>query len=151
MLRHQTSRDPEGIHLERWDARMRNWKLCNFRHSGAFSPEVMLSNVTRPLRSCAICVQTSPVELPLKIWERACAIGSALGVLSRTSGSYNLIIFYELALSLVFCPFPAIFSWGMLSIITQPFFRVFSDMFEVLCSTPMMFSTTSAFSLWYFY
>ena len=54
--------------------------------------------------------------------------GSALGVLSRTSGSYNLIIFYELALSLVFCPFPAIlFSWGALSMITQPFFRVFSN------------------------
>jgi hypothetical protein len=82
----------------------------------------------------------------------ACAIGSALGVLSRTSGSYNLIIFYELALSLVICPFPAIlFSWGVPSIITQPFCRLFSDMFEVLCSTPRVFSITSAFSLWYFY
>ena len=71
------------------------------------------------------------------MWERACTIESAIGVLSRTSGSYNLIIFYELALSLVFCPFPALlFSWGAPSIITQPFFRVFSDMFEVLCSTP---------------
>ena len=55
-------------------------------------------------------------------------------MLSRTSGSYSLIIFYELALSLVICPFPAILnSWGVPSIITQPFFRVFSDMFEVLC------------------
>jgi hypothetical protein len=44
--------------------------------------------------------------------------------------SYNLIIFYKLALSLVICPFPAIlFSWRAPSIITQPFFRVFSDMF----------------------
>ena len=49
--------------------------------------------------------------------------GSALVVLSRTSGSYSLIIFYELALSLVICPFPAIlFSWRAPSIITQPFF-----------------------------
>ena len=31
------------------------------------------------------------------------------GVLSMTSGSYSFIIVYELALSLVICPFPAIF------------------------------------------
>jgi hypothetical protein len=31
-----------------------------------------------------------------------------LGVFSTTSASYNLIIFYELALLLVICPFPAI-------------------------------------------
>jgi hypothetical protein len=38
-------------------------------------------------------------------------------VLSRTSVSYNLIIFCELALSLVFCPFPALLcSWGAPSI-----------------------------------
>jgi len=74
------------------------------------------------------------------------------GVLFMTSGSYSFIIVYELALSLVICPFPAIlFSWGAPSIITQPFFRVFSDISEVLCSTPMVFSITSAFSLWYFY
>jgi hypothetical protein len=51
-----------------------------------------------------------------------------------TSEFYSLIIFYELALSLVVCPFPAILnSWGAPSIITQPFFRVFLDMSEVLC------------------
>ena len=72
-------------------------------------------------------------------------------VLSRTAGSYNLIIFYELALSLVICPFPPIlFSWVAPSIITQPFFQVFSDMFEVLCGTPMVYFITSAFLLWYF-
>jgi len=31
-----------------------------------------------------------------------------IGVFSTTSASYNLIIFYELALLLVICPFPAI-------------------------------------------
>jgi hypothetical protein len=59
---------------------------------------------------------------PWKIWERACATGSSLGVLSRTPGSYNHIIFYELALSLVIYPFSVIlFSWVAPSIITQPF------------------------------
>ena len=93
-------------------------------------------------------IKRLPSGFPWKIWERACGTGSVLGVLSRTTGSYNLIIFYELALSLVICPFPAIlFSWGAPSIITHPFFRLFSDMFEVLCSTPRVFSITSVFSL----
>ena len=68
--------------------------------------------------------------------------GSALGVLSRTSGSYNLIIFYELALSLVICPFPTVlFSWGAPSIITfltkVCCFRICS---RLLCSTPSSLS-----------
>ena len=68
--------------------------------------------------------------------------GSALGVLSRTSGPYNLIIFYELALSLVICPFPTVlFSWGAPSIITfltkVCCFRICS---RLLCSTPSSLS-----------
>ena len=71
-------------------------------------------------------IKRHPQSFPWKIWERAYAIESALRVLSRTFGSYNLIIFCELALSLVFCPFPALlFSWGSPSIITQPFFGCF--------------------------
>jgi hypothetical protein len=101
-----------------------------------------------PLRGRVTC---GPVELALenmgaRMCDRTCPC-----VLSRSSGSYNLIIFYDLTLSLVICPFPAIlFSWGAPSIITQPFFQVFSDMFEVLCGTPMVYSITSAISLWYF-
>jgi hypothetical protein len=68
--------------------------------------------------------------------------GSALVVLSRTSGSYNLIIFYKLALSLVICTFPAILcSWGAPSIITfltkVCCFRICS---RLLCSTPSSLS-----------
>ena len=97
-------------------------------------------------------IKRHPQGFPWKIWERECATGSVIGVLSRTSASYNLIICYELALSLVICPFPAILcSWGAPSIITQPFFRLFSAMFEVLYSTPRVFSISSAFPLWYFY
>ena len=71
-------------------------------------------------------IKRHPHSFPWKIWERAYAIESAHGVLSRTFGSYNLIIFYELALSLASCPFPALlFSWGAPSIITQPFFGCF--------------------------
>ena len=103
-------------------------------------------------RSCAISDQTSTIGLTLENMGARMRDRKFPGVLSMTSGSYSFIIVYELALSLVICPFPAIlFSWGAPSIITQPFFRVFSDMSEVLCSTPMVFSITSAFSLWYFY
>jgi len=78
-------------------------------------------------------------------------IGSALGVWSYLfSKSYNLIIFYELALSLVICPFSAIlFSWEAFNNYISYKSLLFSDMFEVLCSTPRV--SASAFSLWYFY
>ena len=51
-----------------------------------------------------------------------------LGVFSTTSASYNLIIFYELALLLVICPFPAIlFSYIIVCIYIYIY---------MLCSTP---------------
>jgi hypothetical protein len=85
--RHQTS--PEGIPLE------------GCVHA---QPEVVQYPIKRHKEG-----------FPRKICERACVIGSALGVLSMTSGSY----YRFLALSLVICPFPTIlFSWGVLSIIT---------------------------------
>ena len=116
------------------------------------STKYMIAHDRHSYRMCVIKRHVTPKWFPWRGGVRACVIGSALGVLSRTSGSYNLIIFYELVLSLVICPFPAIlFLWGAPSIITQPFFRVFSDMFEVLCSTLRVLSMTSAFSLWYFY
>ena len=78
-------------------ARMRNRKLRNICPIVAFSPEITSSNVTR------------------RDSHGSYVIGSALGVISRTSASYNRF----LALSLVICPFPAIlFSWGAPSIIT---------------------------------
>jgi len=60
------------------------WKgVRSFRPSGTFSPLMTSSNVTRNAsRGTGSHV-----------------IGSAIGVISRTSGSYNLIIFYELAQS----------------------------------------------------
>jgi hypothetical protein len=62
------SRDPEGI----------PWKgVRNIRPSRAFLPEMMSSNVTR---------RASPGS-------GSHVTGSALVVLSRTSASYNLIIF----------------------------------------------------------
>ena len=95
-----------------------------------------------------------PAELPLEnmgahMRDRKCPwVWSYL-----FSKSYNLIILYELTLSLVICPFTAIlFSWGAPSIITfltkVCCFRICS---RLLCSTPRVISTTSAFSLWYFY
>jgi hypothetical protein len=85
---------------------------------GTFSPEVTSSNVTWSRRA--------------SFGTESHVIGSALGVLSRTSGSYSLIIFYELALSLIICPFPAIlFTLRAPSIITQPFFKgVFGYVFH---------------------
>ena len=62
--------------------------------------------------------QVSSVGLPLEL-EVTWPEGPLWKVLSRTSASYNLIIFYEIAFSLVICPFPAIlFSLGAPSIIT---------------------------------
>jgi hypothetical protein len=125
--RHQTSRDPEG---DPWKcARMRNRKLRNIRPSGAFSPKVTSSNVTR---------RASPGT-------GSHVIGSALGVLSRTSAS---MIVYELTLSLVICPFPAIlFSWGAPSIIT---FLTQVCCFRICCVVLQAVQGVSAFSLWYF-
>ena len=70
------------------------WKGArNIRPSGVFSPEMTSSNVTH---------RASPGT-------GSHVTGSALVVLSRTSASYNLIIFYELAafqsLSASFPPF----------------------------------------------
>ena len=91
----QRSRDPEWVPWK--GARMRNRKLRNICPIGAFSPEITSSNVTR------------------RDSHGSHVIGSALGVISRTSASYNRF----LAHSLVICPFPAIlFSWGAPSIIT---------------------------------
>ena len=100
--RHQTSPDPLGATLGR--------VVCTHAE-----PEAVQYPIKR-----------FPKGFRWKIWEHACTIASAICVLSRTSGSYNLIIFYELALSLVICPFPAIlFSLGAPSIIAQPFFWCF--------------------------
>ena len=113
----QRSRDPEGASFG-CGTRMRNRKLRNIRHSGAFTPEMTSSK--------------SPEGVPWKgarMWNRklrnirsnvtrstspgSYVIGSALGVFSRASASYYRFI----ALSLVICPFPAIlFSWGAPSI-----------------------------------
>ena len=70
--------------------------------------------------SCAISALVRP-------FDRKLATGSAfprfflssstkcwLGMFSTTSTSYNLIIFYELALLLVICPFPAILFWNII-------------------------------------
>jgi hypothetical protein len=117
---------PQGIP---WKcARMRNRKLRNIRPSGAFSPKVTSSNVTR---------RASPGT-------GSHVIGSALGVLSRTSAS---MIVYELTLSLVICPFPAIlFSWGAPSIIT---FLTKVCCFRICCVVLQAVQGVSAFSLWY--
>jgi hypothetical protein len=118
---------PKGIP---WKcARMRNRKLRNIRPSGAFSPKVTSSNVTR---------RASPGT-------GSHVIGSALGVLSRTSAS---MIVYELTLSLVICPFSAIlFSWGAPSIIT---FLTKVCCFRICCVVLQAVQGVSAFSLWNF-
>ena len=117
---------PKGIP---WKCvRMRNRKLRNIRPSGAFSPKVTSSNVTR---------RASPGT-------GSHVIGSALGVLSRTSAS---MIVYELTLSLVICPFSAIlFSWGAPSIIT---FLTKVCCFRICCVVLQAVQGVSAFSLWY--
>jgi hypothetical protein len=57
--------------VEEWGSRKRNRKLHNIRHSGAFSPEVTSSNVTRPLRGSlgrVVCTHAEPkaVQYPIK-------------------------------------------------------------------------------------
>jgi hypothetical protein len=81
---HQTSRDPKGIPLEAWGARMCNRKLCNIR-----------LNVIRRASLGKYGSAHARPEVP-----------------SRTPGSYNLIIFYELVLSLVISPFPPFYFHG---------------------------------------
>ena len=87
----------------------------NIRPSEVFWSEVTLWNDTRrslrgfPWMRCAHCSISALVGPFHRKWRHQA---------SRDPGSYNLIIFYELALSLVFCPFHAIlFSWGVPSII----------------------------------
>jgi hypothetical protein len=60
---------------------------------------------------------------------------------SKKKAPEPVAIFYELALSLVICPFPAIlFSWGAPSIITQPFFVCVREhpmgTFDRVCALP---------------
>ena len=151
-----------GHHRNRSDCEhVRSRKLRNIRPSGAFSPEVTSSNVKWPRSSLGrvgyahaqpevgdfsllaslltgndvIKLHVIPYAFPWKIWQRACTTGSALGMLSRTSASYILIIFHELALSLVFSSFLAtLLSWGAPWIITQPWITVFN--FTFLCVLP---------------
>ena len=59
-------------------------------------------------------------------------IGSSLGVLSWTSGSYNPIIFYEVALSLVICLFYFIFMGSAFNTYISCKGLLLSDMFEML-------------------
>jgi hypothetical protein len=75
-----------------------SWKgVRNIRPSGVFSPEMTSSNVTH---------RASPGT-------GSHVTGSALIVLSRTSASYNLIIFYELAVfHWLSAPFPSFYFNG---------------------------------------
>jgi hypothetical protein len=133
---------------------------------GPFLPEVTASNITWPRRgslgsvhacvtgSCAISALVGPFH---RKWRSSNVtrgaspgtgshvIGSALGVLSRTSAS---MIVYELTLSLVICPFPAILcSWGAPSIIT---FLTKVCCFRICCVVLQAVQGVSAFSLWNF-